>query len=137
MLCATSLGYGARRVKLICAPQRIRCSVNWAKNRVERAPPTCDSFAPTANLNEERPMPSTRIVTGSWARGMEGRVIEAVQAALVSALKIPEKDRDVVIDTYDEMTRIVMTGRSQRYTRVEVTLPVDRWTPRRRFTRRW
>lgn len=67
-------------------------------------------------------MPSTRIVTGSWARGSERKVIEAVQAALVSALKIPEKDRDVVIDTYDETTRIVMTGRSQRYTRVEVTL---------------
>jgi phenylpyruvate tautomerase PptA (4-oxalocrotonate tautomerase family) len=67
-------------------------------------------------------MPSTRIVTGSWARGGEGRVIEAVQAALVGALKIPEKDRDVVIDTYDETTRIVMTGRSQRFTRVEITL---------------
>jgi Tautomerase enzyme len=67
-------------------------------------------------------MPSTRIVTGSWAQGSEGKVLEAVQAALVSALRIPEKDRDVVIDTYDETTRIVMTGRSQRYTRVEVTL---------------
>lgn len=67
-------------------------------------------------------MPSTRIVTGAWARGCEGKVIEAVQAALVSALQIPEKDRDVVIDTYDETNRIVMTGRSQRYTRVEVTL---------------
>jgi phenylpyruvate tautomerase PptA (4-oxalocrotonate tautomerase family) len=67
-------------------------------------------------------MPSTRIVTGSWARGSERKVIEAVQSALVSALKSPEKDRDVVIDTYDETSRIVMTGRSQRYTRVEVTL---------------
>ena len=67
-------------------------------------------------------MPSTRIVTGSWARGGEGKVIEAVQRALVGALKIPEKDRDVVIDTYDETTRIVMTGLSQRFTRVEITL---------------
>ena len=67
-------------------------------------------------------MPSTRIVTGSWARGSEGKVIEAVQAALVSALKIPEEDRDVVIDTYDEIARIVMPSRSQRFTRVEVTL---------------
>ena len=41
---------------------------------------------------------------------------------MVRALKIPEKDRDVVIHTYDETARIVMTGRSQRYTRVEVTL---------------
>lgn len=67
-------------------------------------------------------MPSTRIVTGAWARGSERKVIEAVQAALVSALKIPANDRDVVIDTYDETSRIVMTGRSQKFTRVEVTL---------------
>jgi phenylpyruvate tautomerase PptA (4-oxalocrotonate tautomerase family) len=67
-------------------------------------------------------MPSTRIATGMWARGSEGKVIEAVQAALVDALKLPAKDRDVVLDLYDETTRIVMTGRSQRYTRVEITL---------------
>ena len=67
-------------------------------------------------------MPSTRIVTGSWARGSEGKVIEAVQSALLNALKLPDYDRDVVLDIYDETTRIVLTGRSQRYTRVEVTL---------------
>jgi phenylpyruvate tautomerase PptA (4-oxalocrotonate tautomerase family) len=67
-------------------------------------------------------MPSTRIVTGSWARGSEGKVIEAVQSALRSALKLPDYDRDIVLDIYDETTRIVLTGRSQRYTRVEVTL---------------
>jgi phenylpyruvate tautomerase PptA (4-oxalocrotonate tautomerase family) len=67
-------------------------------------------------------MPSTRIATGSWARGSEGKLLEAVQAALVSALKIPEEDRDVVIDTYDDAARIVMPGRSQRFTRVEITL---------------
>ncbi len=67
-------------------------------------------------------MPSTRIVTGSWARGSEGKVIEAVQSALRNALKLPDYDRDVVLDIYDETTRIVLTGRSQRYTRVEVTL---------------
>jgi phenylpyruvate tautomerase PptA (4-oxalocrotonate tautomerase family) len=67
-------------------------------------------------------MPSTRIVTGSWARGSECKVIEAVQSALLSSLKLPDYDRDVVLDIYDETTRIVLTGRSQRYTRVEVTL---------------
>lgn len=67
-------------------------------------------------------MPSTRIVTGTWARGSEGKVIEAVQSALRDALKLPDYDRDVVLDIYDETTRIVLTGRSQRYTRVEVTL---------------
>jgi phenylpyruvate tautomerase PptA (4-oxalocrotonate tautomerase family) len=67
-------------------------------------------------------MPSTRIVTGSWARGSERKVIEAVQSALLNALRLPDYDRDVVLDIYDETTRIVLTGRSQRYTRVEVTL---------------
>jgi phenylpyruvate tautomerase PptA (4-oxalocrotonate tautomerase family) len=67
-------------------------------------------------------MPSTRIVTGSWARGNERKVIEAVQSALLNALKLPDYDRDIVLDIYDETTRIVLTGRSQRYTRVEVTL---------------
>jgi phenylpyruvate tautomerase PptA (4-oxalocrotonate tautomerase family) len=45
-----------------------------------------------------------------------------VQSALRDTLKIPDYDRDVVLDIYDETTRIVLTGRSQRYTRVEVTL---------------
>jgi len=67
-------------------------------------------------------MPSTRIVTGPWARGSERKVIEAVQSALRHSLKLPEYDRDIVLDIYDETTRIVLTGRSQRYTRVEVTL---------------
>jgi phenylpyruvate tautomerase PptA (4-oxalocrotonate tautomerase family) len=67
-------------------------------------------------------MPSTRIVTGAWARGSEGKVLEAVQSALLGALKLPEHDRDIVLDIYDETTRIVMTGRSQRFTRIEVTL---------------
>jgi phenylpyruvate tautomerase PptA (4-oxalocrotonate tautomerase family) len=67
-------------------------------------------------------MPSTRIVTGAWARGSESQVIEAVQSALRDALKLPDYDRDVVLDIYDETKRIVLTGRSQRYTRVEVTL---------------
>ena len=45
---------------------------------------------------------------------------EAVQSALVSAFKIPEWDRDVVLDLYDANRRIVSTGRSERYTRIEI-----------------
>jgi phenylpyruvate tautomerase PptA (4-oxalocrotonate tautomerase family) len=48
------------------------------------------------------------------------RLIEAVQSALVSAFRIPEWDRDVVLDIYDSSRRIVSTGRSDRYTRVEI-----------------
>ena len=67
-------------------------------------------------------MPSTRISTGLWARGRESEVLDAVQSALFAALKIPDYDRDVVLDLYDPVSQIVPTGRSDRYTRVEVTL---------------
>jgi len=65
-------------------------------------------------------MPCVRIATGKWAVGVETHLIEAVQSALVSAFKIPEWDRDVVLDLYDENRRIVSTGRSERYTRIEI-----------------
>jgi phenylpyruvate tautomerase PptA (4-oxalocrotonate tautomerase family) len=67
-------------------------------------------------------MPSTRITTGLWARGIEQELIGAVQSALLSALKIPDYDRDVVIDTYDAPARIIPTGRSEHYTRIEVVM---------------
>ena len=65
-------------------------------------------------------MPCVRIATGTWAENCSMQLIEAVQSALVSAFKIPEWDRDVVLDLYDASRRIVSTGRSERYTRVEI-----------------
>ena len=65
-------------------------------------------------------MPFVRIATGKWAVGVEMKLIEAVQSALVSSFKIPEWDRDVVLDLYDADRRIVSTGRSERYTRIEI-----------------
>jgi hypothetical protein len=67
-------------------------------------------------------MPSTRITTGTWAQGHEPEVIEAVQSALLTSLKIPDWDRDIALELYDEKTRIVPTGRSDRYTRIEVVM---------------
>lgn len=64
-------------------------------------------------------MPCVRIATGMWAHGCEMKLIESVQAALVSAFEIPESDRDVVLDLYDASRRI-STGHSERYTRVEI-----------------
>jgi hypothetical protein len=55
-----------------------------------------------------------RIATGTWAVGVEMKLIEAVQSALVSAFKISAWDRDVVLDLYDANRRIVSTGRSER-----------------------
>ena len=67
-------------------------------------------------------MPSTRISTGVWARPRATEVLEAVQAALVEALKIPETDRDIVLDIYEADRRIIRPTRSDAFTRVEVTL---------------
>ena len=67
-------------------------------------------------------MPSTRITTGTWARGREASVLESVQEALLSSLKIPDYDRDIVLDLYEADRRIVPSGRSERYTRIEVVL---------------
>jgi phenylpyruvate tautomerase PptA (4-oxalocrotonate tautomerase family) len=49
-------------------------------------------------------------------------MIGAVQDALLAALMIPEYDRDVVLDLHDEASWIVPTGRSERYTRIEIVL---------------
>lgn len=67
-------------------------------------------------------MPSTWIATGEWIAGRESEMIEAVQSALVGCLKLPEWDREIVLDTYPEQRRIAPTGRSERYTRIEITL---------------
>jgi phenylpyruvate tautomerase PptA (4-oxalocrotonate tautomerase family) len=71
---------------------------------------------------EIRIMPSTRIATGAWARGRESDIIESVQSALLTSLKVPDWDRDIVLDLYDDKRRIVPTGRSERYTRVEIAM---------------
>jgi phenylpyruvate tautomerase PptA (4-oxalocrotonate tautomerase family) len=71
---------------------------------------------------EIRIMPSTRIATGAWARGLEQDIIESVQTALLASLKVPDWDRDIVLDLYDDKRRIVPTGRSERYTRVEIKM---------------
>jgi phenylpyruvate tautomerase PptA (4-oxalocrotonate tautomerase family) len=49
-------------------------------------------------------------------------LIEAVQTALSTAIKIPEWDRDVVVELCDANRRIVPTGRSERFTRIEIKL---------------
>ena len=65
-------------------------------------------------------MPCARIATGTWAVGIEMKLIDAVQSALISAFRIAEWDRDVVLDLYDANRRIVSTGRSERFTRIEI-----------------
>lgn len=67
-------------------------------------------------------MPSTRIATGTWAVGREGELMDAIQSALAGALKLPEWDRDLVLDCYPDERRAIPAGRSKRFTLVEITL---------------
>jgi Tautomerase enzyme len=71
-------------------------------------------------------MPSTRIVTGEWARGREVDLIGAVQSALEASIRIPDWDRDIVVDVYGEVQRNRPTGSSDRYTRIEIGLYAGR-----------
>lgn len=64
-------------------------------------------------------VPSARIAPGEWARGREMALIDAVQSTMLSAIKIPEWDRDIVLDVYDAARRIVSTGMSERFTRID------------------
>jgi hypothetical protein len=48
--------------------------------------------------------------------------LEAVQAALVEALKIPQNDRDIVLEVLDASRRIISPKRSDYFTRVEIVL---------------
>ena len=71
-------------------------------------------------------MPSTLIATGEWAQGREMELIMAVQSTLLTALQIPEWDRDVLVDLYDRKRRIVPTRKSEQFTRIEIKLFIGR-----------
>jgi hypothetical protein len=71
-------------------------------------------------------MPSSRIVTGEWARGRETELISALQDALQSSIKIPDWDRDIVVDIYRDNERITPPDRSNHYTRIEIALYAGR-----------
>ena len=68
-------------------------------------------------------MPSTRIETRSgWLGAQKRDFIEAVQAALVAGILIPEGDRCVRLAEYDEDTFIVGADKGAHYTVVEISL---------------
>ena len=45
-----------------------------------------------------------------------------MQSAFVSAIKTPEWDGDIVVDLHPANRRIVPTGKSERYTHIEIKL---------------
>ncbi len=70
--------------------------------------------------------PSTRIATGEWARGHERQLLNAVQAALEEGIKIPDWDRDIVVDIYNDNLRVSPPNRTSKYTRIEIGLYAGR-----------
>jgi phenylpyruvate tautomerase PptA (4-oxalocrotonate tautomerase family) len=48
--------------------------------------------------------------------------VDTVQAALLEALGVPDWDRDVVLNVYEDGFRIVPAGCSNRFVRIEITL---------------
>jgi hypothetical protein len=67
-------------------------------------------------------MPNTLIATRSgWIDDPEA-VIEAVQSALMEAIKIPEWDRTVRLIEHSPSHFAVPLGRGERYTLIEITM---------------
>jgi hypothetical protein len=67
-------------------------------------------------------MPNTMIATRAGWIADPNAVIEAVQAALREALKLPEWDRTLRLIEHPESHFAVPTGRGPRYTLIETTL---------------
>lgn len=68
-------------------------------------------------------MPSTRIETRKgWLGTQKREFIEAVQAALVAGILIPERDRCVRLAEYDEDAFIAGEDKGPHYTVVEISL---------------
>lgn len=68
-------------------------------------------------------MPSTRISTRQgWIAGRQREFIEAVQRALLKGLLIPDHDRCIFLQEFDEQMLISPPTKGPRYTVVEITL---------------
>jgi phenylpyruvate tautomerase PptA (4-oxalocrotonate tautomerase family) len=68
-------------------------------------------------------MPNTRIeVKRGWIGEQRAAVIEAVHAAMVEAIRIPEHDRALRLIEHDPADFSAPPERSDKYTLVEITL---------------
>lgn len=68
-------------------------------------------------------MPNVRIeVKRGWVGTQRAEVIEAIHAAMVETIRIPEHDRTLRLIEHDPDAYSMPPGRSERYTLVEITL---------------
>lgn len=78
-------------------------------------------------------MPSTRIETRKgWLGTQKREFIEAVHAALVAGILIPEGDRCVRLVEYDDDAFIVAADKGPRYCVIEICMFVGRSTDAKR-----
>lgn len=68
-------------------------------------------------------MPQVRIETRDhWLKGRHEALFDAIQAAMVEAIKIPEDDRCYRLVTYDEAHFPSVPGHGDRFTIIEIAL---------------
>lgn len=68
-------------------------------------------------------MPQVRIETRDhWLKGRYEALYDAIQAAMVEAIKIPEDDRCYRLVTYDEAHFPLVPGKSDRFIIIEIAL---------------
>ncbi|MCX7356078.1 MAG: tautomerase family protein [Alphaproteobacteria bacterium] len=77
-------------------------------------------------------MPSVRVSTGDWVRGRERQLVDAVHQGVLMGLKVPDWDRDTALHLIPEERRIIPTGCSERFTKIEVLLYTGRTTETKR-----
>lgn len=80
-------------------------------------------------------MPSIQIETGTWPRGRERDLMEAVSEATFEPLGVGAEKNDVVLDCRDPQTRLVPPGRSARFCRIEIRMIVGRSDEQKRHLR--
>lgn len=68
-------------------------------------------------------MPSTRVeITRGWLGDSRAAFLEAIQAALVEGIRIPENDRDIRLIQHDPDEVLKHAGACARHTVIEITL---------------
>ncbi|MFB9952884.1 tautomerase family protein [Rhizobium puerariae] len=68
-------------------------------------------------------MPSTRIETrDGWIGGRRRELIEAVQRALIAGLLIPDDDRCIFLQEFNDDAMIAPPNKGPRYTVIEIKL---------------
>jgi phenylpyruvate tautomerase PptA (4-oxalocrotonate tautomerase family) len=68
-------------------------------------------------------MPLVRVeIRAGWSHAEKARLLDAIHAAAVEALKIPDEDRTQILTEHAAEAFEIPPGKSERFTLVEVTM---------------